>query len=116
MNVTALVAANCHSRKTPSGSIGQAAVWSRTKKAASPRAPATAIASTVSEDQPSVGAWMVGKAMLTTVASSAAIPEPSTVTASTQRPGAEEYDRAGASAVVTSGRSRLERLWACVSQ
>jgi hypothetical protein len=33
---------------------------------------------------------MVGKAMLTTVASSAAIPEPSTVTASTQRPGAEE--------------------------
>jgi hypothetical protein len=35
---------------------------------------------------------MVGKAMLTTVASSAAIPEPSTVTASTQRPGDEEYD------------------------
>jgi hypothetical protein len=37
---------------------------------------------------------MVGKAMLTTVASSAAIPEPSTVTASTQRPCAEEYERA----------------------
>jgi hypothetical protein len=46
MNVTALVAANCRSRKTPSGSIGEAAVWSRTKKAASPSAPATAIAST----------------------------------------------------------------------
>jgi hypothetical protein len=33
---------------------------------------------------------MVGRAMLTTVASSAAIPEPSTVITSTQRPGAEE--------------------------
>jgi hypothetical protein len=33
---------------------------------------------------------MVGRAMLTTVASSAAIPEPSTVIASTHRPGAEE--------------------------
>jgi hypothetical protein len=32
----------------------------------------------------------VGRAMLTTVASSAAIPEPSTVIASTHRPGAEE--------------------------
>src|SRR5215469_17143773 len=38
--------------------------------------------------------------MLTTVASSEAIPEPSTVTNSTHRPGAEEYERAGASAVV----------------
>ena len=34
---------------------------------------------------------MVGKAMLTIVASSAEIPEPSTVTASTHRPGVEEY-------------------------
>jgi hypothetical protein len=33
---------------------------------------------------------MVGRAMLTTVASSAAIPEPSTVMASTHRPGVEE--------------------------
>jgi hypothetical protein len=33
---------------------------------------------------------MVGRAMLTTVASSAAIPEPSTLTASTRRPDAEE--------------------------
>jgi hypothetical protein len=33
---------------------------------------------------------MTGRAMLTTVASSAAIPEPSTVTASTHRPGAEK--------------------------
>jgi hypothetical protein len=33
---------------------------------------------------------MVGRAMLTTVASSEAIPEPSTVTASTHCPGAEE--------------------------
>src|SRR5215469_9967674 len=38
--------------------------------------------------------------MLTTVASSEAIPEPSTVTNSTHRPGAEEYESAGASAVV----------------
>src|SRR6516162_3094979 len=38
--------------------------------------------------------------MLTTVASSEAIPEPSTVTTSTHRPGAEEYESAGASAVV----------------
>src|SRR5579859_4319456 len=45
---------------------------------------------------------MTGNAMLTTVASSAAIPDPSTVTASTHRPGAEEYERAGASAVVIS--------------
>jgi hypothetical protein len=45
---------------------------------------------------------MVGRAMLTKVASSAAIPEPSTVIASTHRPGAEEYERAGASAVVMS--------------
>src|SRR6266487_1391986 len=45
---------------------------------------------------------MVGRAMLTTVASSAAIPEPSTVIASTQRPGAEEYVRTGASAWVIS--------------
>src|ERR1044072_5461717 len=45
---------------------------------------------------------MVGSAMLTTVASSAATPDPSTVTASTQRPGAEEYERAGTSAVVMS--------------
>jgi hypothetical protein len=58
MNVTALVAANCRFRKTPSGSIGEAAVWSRARKAASPTAPATAIASTVGEDQPSVRAWM----------------------------------------------------------
>jgi len=34
------------------------------------------------------------------VASSEAIPEPSTVTNSTHRPGAEEYESAGASAVV----------------
>jgi hypothetical protein len=33
---------------------------------------------------------MAGRAMLTTVASSAAMPEPSTVIASTHRPGAEE--------------------------
>jgi hypothetical protein len=33
---------------------------------------------------------IVGRAMLTTVASSAAIPEPSTLTASTHRPDAEE--------------------------
>jgi hypothetical protein len=33
---------------------------------------------------------MVGRAILTTVASSEAIPEPSTVIASTQRPGVEE--------------------------
>src|SRR6516162_8455279 len=49
---------------------------------------------------------MAGRAMLTTVASSAAIPEPSTVIASTQRPGAEEYERAGASAVVMSRQLR----------
>src|SRR4029078_7748651 len=40
---------------------------------------------------------MAGRAMLTTVASSAAIPEPSTLTASTHRPDAEEYERPGAS-------------------
>ena len=33
---------------------------------------------------------IVGRAMLTTVASSEAIPDPSTVMISTQRPGAEE--------------------------
>jgi hypothetical protein len=33
---------------------------------------------------------MTGRAMLTTVASSAAMPEPSTLTASTHRPGVEE--------------------------
>src|SRR5215472_14924039 len=43
---------------------------------------------------------IVGRAMLTTVASSEAIPEPSTVTNSTHRPGADEYESAGASAVV----------------
>src|SRR2546429_1442195 len=43
---------------------------------------------------------MVGRAMLTAVASSAAIPEPSTLTASTHRPDAEEYARSGASAAV----------------
>src|ERR1700727_1996215 len=43
---------------------------------------------------------MAGRAMLTTVASRAAIPEPSTLTASTHLPGAEEYERPGASATV----------------
>jgi hypothetical protein len=43
---------------------------------------------------------MVGRTMLTTVASSAAIPEPSTLTPSTHRRGAEEYERSGASAAV----------------
>jgi hypothetical protein len=38
-------------------------VWSRAKKAASPTARATAIASTVGEDQPSVGAWMNANVM-----------------------------------------------------
>jgi len=54
---------------------------------------------------------MDGKAMFTTVASSEAIPEPSTVTASTQRPGAEETRKEGtATAVMSSdadGRSEL---------
>src|SRR6266513_1861077 len=52
---------------------------------------------------------MVGRAILTTVASSAAIPEPSTVIASTQRPGAEEYVRTGASAWVIS-RADFQRF------
>lgn len=45
---------------------------------------------------------MAGKAMPTTVVSSAAIPEPCMVTAITHCPGAEENTRAGASAVVSS--------------
>src|SRR5712675_2749210 len=44
---------------------------------------------------------MVGRVMLTTVASSAAIPEPSTLTASTHGPDAEEYE----------GREYLLRSW-----
>ena len=52
---------------------------------------------------------MVGKAMLTTVASSAEILEPSTVTVSTHRPGAEEYARAGASAAVMAAPLRGQR-------
>src|SRR5262249_49380825 len=52
---------------------------------------------------------IVGRAMLTTVASSEAIPEPSTVIASTQRPGTEEEERAGASAVVMSRQLRSLR-------
>ena len=42
----------------------------------------------------------ISRAMLTTVASRAAIPEPSTLTASTHRPDAEEYERPGASTAV----------------
>src|SRR5215471_18068050 len=50
---------------------------------------------------------MVGSAMFTTVASIAAIPDPSTVIATTHRPGAEDMTRAGASDVAIS--SLLER-------
>ena len=58
MNVAALVAANCRSQKIDSGSIGEAARYSRARKAASPTTPANVIVSTVGEDQPSAGASM----------------------------------------------------------
>jgi len=55
---------------------------------------------------------MVGNAMFTTVASSEAIPEPSTVTASTQRPGVDETSKEGLTAVAMAldggcGRNEL---------
>jgi hypothetical protein len=50
---------------------------------------------------------MAGRAMLTTVASRKASPEPSAVTAATHRPGSEENDSAGASLVVTPGRTGI---------
>ena len=74
MNVTALVAANCRSRKTASGSIGAAAVCSRIRKAASPAAPTTIIASTAGDDQPSVGAWMNANVMLVKNTTAASAP------------------------------------------
>ena len=46
MNVTALVAANCRSRKIDSGSIGAAARCSRARKAARPATPSNAIVNT----------------------------------------------------------------------
>jgi hypothetical protein len=48
---------------------------------------------------------MAGNAILTTVASSEAIPEPRTVTATTQRPGAEDSSKAGAAMVLWSACS-----------
>jgi len=44
---------------------------------------------------------MAGRAMPTTVASSAAMPEPSTVAATTQRPCAVDIRRAGVAAAVS---------------
>ena len=58
MNVTALAAANCRSRKIDSGSMGAAARRSRARKTASPATPSDAIASTTGDAQPSVGASM----------------------------------------------------------
>jgi len=63
---------------------------------------------------------MDGKAMFTTVASSEAIPEPSTVTASTQRPGAEETRKEGTAIVLmpsdaaprgASRRRTIQMIW-----
>jgi hypothetical protein len=58
MNVTALAAANCRSRKIDSGSIGAAARCSRTRKPASPATPSDVIVSTTGDAQPSAGASM----------------------------------------------------------
>src|SRR5215472_10317212 len=63
MNVTALVAANCRSAKIESGSIGEAALRSLARKAASPTTPSAAIAITQGDDQPSVGASMKANVM-----------------------------------------------------
>jgi hypothetical protein len=64
MNVTALAAANCRSRKIESGSIGVAARCSRANKEASPATPSDAIVSTAGDAQPSVGGARVGPAGL----------------------------------------------------
>ena len=58
MNVTALAAANCRSRKIESGSIGAAARFSRARKQTSPATPSDAIVSTAGDAQPSAGASM----------------------------------------------------------
>jgi hypothetical protein len=74
MNVTALVAANCRSANSDSGSIGAAARRSRARKAASPATPIAVMMSTVGDDQPSAGASMNANVMPVRNTTAAAAP------------------------------------------